>query len=80
MFNRIKTAWSILRGRIYLPKPSEVIYVQSSGPPRWVQLLNYQDRVLALDSEGTVWDLREDFYGSGQFVCQIMIESPRKYT
>jgi hypothetical protein len=78
MFTRIKQAWKVLRGRVWVPSPTPVIYVQNSGPTRWIQLLNYQDRVLALDTDGTIWQLREDYYGSGFFTTQIVQESPRR--
>ena len=75
MFTRIKQAWTILRGKVLIP---ERVYVHELGPYRWIQLLNYQDRVLALDTEGTIWQLHEDYYGSGFFTTKIVQESPRR--
>jgi hypothetical protein len=75
---RLKAAWLALRGH-YIKVP-ERIYVYSDGDPRrWVQLLNYQDRILALDGEGTIWIVAEDYGGSNMFHTQILIESPRRY-
>jgi hypothetical protein len=78
MFTKIKQAWKVLRGKIWVPSPAPVIYVQNSGPTRWIQLLNYQDRVLALDTEGTIWQIKEEYGGSGFFITEIVLHSPTR--
>ena len=78
MFARIKQAWKVWHGKVWVPAPAPVIYVRDSAPTHWIQLLNYQDSILALDTEGTIWQLREDHYGSGFFTIQIVQESPRR--
>ena len=78
MFTRLRQAWRVLRGKVYVPSASKVIYVQSNKPPNtFVQLLVWRDEVLALDESGSIWKL--DSQHDGYFVCQFMQESPRSY-
>ena len=80
MFTRLKVAWTILTGKVYIPKTPQTIYVKSGLPDnQFVQLLAWRDTVLALDAEGKIWELRsEPGYPYG-FVNQLVQESPRSY-
>lgn len=80
MFNRIKAAWVVLTGRVYIPRTPKTIYVKSGLPEnQFVQLLAWRDTVLALDAQGKIWELRsEPGYPYG-FVNQLVQESPRSY-
>jgi hypothetical protein len=62
MFNRLKRAWRVLRTGSLTP---ERIYVYPAeyNPNRFVQLLSYHDYILALDAEGKVWRVKEDYSG-----------------
>ena len=83
MFHRIKAAWKVLTGRVYIPHVPKTIYVKSGLPDnQFVQLLAWRDTVLALDAEGKIWELRpqDGYYPSGcHFVNQLVQESPRSY-
>ena len=78
MFTRLKAAWRVLTGKVYIPKVPQMIYVKSGLPDnQFVQLLAWQGSVLALDAEGKIWELRPDsVYG---FTTQLIQESPRSY-
>jgi hypothetical protein len=78
MFTKVKQAWRVLRGKLYIPSGSNVIYVeQSKANNQFVQLLAWRDTVIALDAQGKIWELRQDSYLSGGgFVCQYLQDSP----
>ena len=78
-FIRIKQAWRVLTGKVYVPSPSKIIYINSSKPDNtFVQLLSWHDYLLALDESGKIWKLDED-RALGGFVVQLIQESPRSY-
>jgi hypothetical protein len=80
MFNRIKAAWRVLTGKVYIPKIPKTIYVQSSQPEnQFVQLLAWRDSVLALDAQGKIWELRPNYPEYSGFTNQLLQESPRRY-
>ncbi len=81
MWQRIKAAWTVLTGKIYIPDGPKTIYVQSSQPDnQFVQLLAWRDTVLALDAQGKIWELRPNDYANvGGFINQLVQESPRSY-
>ena len=81
MFNRLKQAWRVLRGKVYVPLDSKVIYVESEkSNNQFVQLLAWRDTIIALDAQGKIWELRpDDYLSSSGFVCQFLQESPRRY-
>ncbi len=62
MFNRVKQAWNVLRSKTIAP---DKIYVYPSewNPNRFVQLMYWRDHVLALDAEGKIWKINEDYTG-----------------
>ena len=79
MFTRIRNAWRVLWSKVVLP---ERIYVYPAefNPNKFVQLLAWRDTVLALDTEGKIWELRPDGYlNNSGFVCQFLQESTRSY-
>ena len=85
MFKRLrefwKKTWSSAGRRDWSKiKLPEKIYVYPSefNPNKFVQLLNYRDAILALDAEGKVWKIDEDWSGFGLHIqgCPI-ITSPR---
>ena len=76
MFTKVKQAWRVLRGKLYIPSGSNVIYVeQSKANNQFVQLLAWQDTVIALDAQGKIWELRPDYPIRG-FVCSYLQDSP----
>lgn len=75
MLNRIRAAWRMLRGKAYLPKSPNVIYVQREARRGFVQLAYFEGEMLALDAEGNLWCLRRE-YGAGAYVCQFVMKSP----
>jgi hypothetical protein len=81
MFTKLKQAWQVLQGKVYVSSYPKTIYVQSGkADNQFVQLLNWRDSVLALDAQGKIWLLNYDEYGCGAgFVCQFLQESPRSY-
>ena len=80
MFTRLKQAWRVLRGKLYIPSGSNVIYVeQSKANNQFVQLLAWRDTVIALDAQGKIWELRAYDDGCCGFVVQFLQESPRRY-
>jgi alpha-tubulin suppressor-like RCC1 family protein len=79
MFTKIKQAWRVLGGKVYIPSPSKTIYVKSGkANNQFVQLLNFRDSIIALDAQGKLWELRDD-YELGGFVVKFLQESPRSY-
>ncbi len=82
MFKRLKTAWGFLTGK-YPVNKIPLVYVHDGGPEnRFVQLLAWQDVVLALDAQGKIWKLRpsDGYYPSGcYFTNQLIQESPHRY-
>lgn len=81
MIRRIKTAWTVLTGKIYIPKVPKTIYVNDVGNPnRFVQLLNFRDEIIALDASGTIYHVRMYPYDKPcQFSIEKVAESPRGY-
>ena len=75
MFNRIKCAWAVLRGKIVTPEKIYV-YPAEHNPNKFVQLIAYRDGLLALDAEGRVWAIKDG--GTGYFYYQQVLESPRR--
>lgn len=73
MINRIKLAWYAFRHGII---KSDYLY-PTYNPNKFVQLLNHQDVILALDAEGKLWQMRRDY--DGFFTVQFLLESPREY-
>lgn len=76
MFRRLKQAWAALNSKVITP---EKIYVYASehNPNKFVQLMYYRDNVLALNAEGKIWKINEDYSG---FVCQeFLFNSPTRY-
>ena len=73
--NRIRQAWATLRGRIYIPPPAKVIYVEHENRRGFVQLAYYEGDMLALDAEGNLWCIRREF-GPGAYVCQFVMKAP----
>ena len=80
MFNRIRAAWRVLTGNLFVGPYPKTIYVESGkAENQFVQLLAWRDTVLALDAQGKIWELRsEPGYPYG-FVNQLVQESPRSY-
>lgn len=58
MFNRIKATWATLRGRVYIPKPPKVIYIQRESRRGFVQLNYFEGEMLALDEEISIEEAR----------------------
>jgi len=80
MFTRVKKAWRVLRGKVYVPSPSKVIYVSSGkAENQFVQLLAWRDTIIALDAQGKIWELRQYHPQDAGFICQFLQESPRSY-
>lgn len=78
MFTRLKQAWRVLRGKVFVPS-HQTIYVQSGkANNQFVQLLAWRDTIVALDAQGKIWELRDASYpgGGGGFVCQYLQDSP----
>ena len=73
---RIKAAWVVLRRKTIIP---EKIYVYPSewNPNKFVQLMYWRDSLLALDAEGKIWKVNEDY--SGFTYVEILFHSPRRY-
>ena len=71
---RLVMAWRTLRGRVHVPK---VVYTYPD--PIWVQVLYFQDNLLALDNLGALWFIRVD--GMGRFVveCPPVLTTPKRY-
>ena len=76
MIRRLKLAWFALRHGI-IKSDHIYVYPADSNPNRFVQLVNYRDTILALDTEGKIWKIAEDWSG---FVYQeFLFNSPRRY-
>lgn len=73
-FNRLRTTWNALCGRVVAPK---IEYV--TPEPRWIQILHWQDNLLALDNLGQVWLIRTDFHGQFVVNCPPVLTTPRRY-
>lgn len=76
MFNRIKATWATLRGRVYIPKPPKVIYIQRESKRGFVQLSYFEGEMLALDADGNLWCIRREV-GPCAYVCQLVMTAPR---
>jgi hypothetical protein len=75
--NRIKAAWEALNGRYAgnIRSPEKIyVYREAEYSNRFVQLLNFQDHILALDAEGKIWDVGYDNHG--YFFVQLRARSP----
>ena len=80
MFTRLKQAWQVLQGKVYVSSYPKTIYVQSGkADNQFVQLLSWRDSVLALDAQGKIWELRAEVGYPYGFVNQLVQESPRSY-
>jgi hypothetical protein len=77
MFNRFKQAWRVLRQKTIAP---DKIYVYPSewNPNKFVQLMYWRDNVLALDAEGKIWKINEDYSGFTH-VSFLFDSPPRRY-
>ncbi len=77
MWNRTKRAWAVLRCKIVTP---ETIYVYPSewNPNKFVQLMYWRDSILALDAEGKIWKVNEDYSGFTH-VDLLFNSPPRSY-
>jgi hypothetical protein len=74
--NRIKAAWRALRGKITIKVPEQIyVYREYEYSNRFVQLLNHQGDILALDAEGKLWQIRWESHGFPS--VQLVMESPR---
>lgn len=69
MFKRLKFAWAALKGEPYKTTSNTFVF-----PERLVQLINFQDKIIALDSEGRLYEMRPDY--SGFMVIQLITENP----
>ena len=76
MWNRLKRAWAVLRC-IVTP---ETIYAYPAewNPNKFVQLMYWRDSVLALDAEGKIWKVNEDYSGFTH-VDLLFNSPPRSY-
>ena len=70
---RIKAAWGVMRSKTIVP---EKIYVYPSewNPNKFVQLMYWRDHLLALDTEGKIWKVNEDY--SGFTHVDLLFNSP----
>jgi hypothetical protein len=79
MLSRIRLAWRILRGKGFT-EPRKVTYVHNvEDENKFVQLVPYQDKILALDAQGKVWIISHEHYGLYRPSCELFMESPRPY-
>ena len=79
MLSRIKLAWRILRGKGFY-ETRKVLYVSNVAEEnKFVQLVPYQDKMLALDAQGKIWVIDHEHYGLYSPTCQLFMESPRAY-
>jgi hypothetical protein len=75
----MKLAWRILRGKGTYDS-GKVLYVTiSETENKFVQLVPYQDKILALDARGKVWIISHEHYGLYRPSCELFMESPRPY-
>ena len=77
MKEKLKLIWKILTGKMYVSPKSEVIYVHDNkANNQFVQLLAWRDTIIALDAQGKIWELRQDYPGGYGFTCQYLQDSP----
>ena len=74
---RLKQAWRALCGE-YLFSPKKIyVGIHPGRPERWVQLLNYQDKIIALTGEGDLWVIEPGH--DGNFVYQFLMKGPERF-
>lgn len=81
MLTRIKEAWKVLTGKGQRIERPKYVCVTSSEPEnKFVQLVYFEGRILALDAQGKIWilDYRPCEYPYS-FTTQLVQESPRPY-
>lgn len=77
MFNRLKVTWAVLTGKLHATPGAKVIYVESpKANNQFVQLLAWRDTIIALDAQGKLWELRQDYPSGPYFICQYLQDSP----
>lgn len=79
-FFRIRRGWRAFNGKWDFPKPPQTVYIEALGNPnRFVHLVVYQDLLLGLAADGTVYRMDREWIGSrDSFVMQLMFESPQR--
>ncbi len=71
MWNRLKRALGNLNNPIY-------VYPSEWNPNKFVQLMYWRDSILALDAEGKIWKVNEDYSGFTH-VDLLFNSPPRSY-
>ena len=70
MRKRLKLAWRTLWGT-YDGTPA------NPWPPKIAQMINFQDAILAVDSEGRIWRMRPDYdCRSPLLMIELLMENP----
>ena len=79
MLVKLKLIWKFLRGK-GLYDPRKIVYVSNvEDENKFVQLISYQDKILALDAQGKIWVISHEHYGLYKTSCELFMESPRAY-
>ena len=79
MLVKLKLIWKFLRGK-GLYDPRKIVYVSNvEDENKFVQLISYQDKILALDAQGKIWVISHEHYGLYMASCELFMESPRAY-
>jgi alpha-tubulin suppressor-like RCC1 family protein len=74
--DRVVPAWKFLTGK-YPVNKTQTVYVESGKPEnQFVQLIAWQDSILALDAQGKIWELRHERGYPWGFVNTLVQESP----
>jgi len=73
-FYRVRVAWNVLRGRVYLPE-NRTEYV-IDRPDYLVQLVYFQDGLIGLDGLGGLWKIAVEY--DGEMYYEFMSEGPRR--
>ena len=77
MLVKLKLIWKFLRGK-GLYDPRKIVYVSNvEDENKFVQLLSYQDQILALDAQGKIWVISHEHYGLYKARYELFMESPR---
>lgn len=69
LIKRLKFAWSAFKGEPYKVDDNSFVF-----PERIIQLINFRDNIVALDSTGKIYELRSNY--SGFMVCSLIADNP----
>jgi hypothetical protein len=72
LVKRLKFAWKAFLGEPYKVDSNQFVF-----PERIVQLLNFHDKIIALDDVGRLYEMRQDY--SGFMVIELIHENMLRF-